>query len=128
MFDYHVTESGFAADIGFEKFWNEKEGCLKDVLSGTKADNQIRCNQIWAVSLPFSVLSPDKEKQVTEVVYRELYFSIYNCTDSQIILCNTQPTSPILWEFCSIRCIGFWVVLGVLYCGLCIGGCNGLCE
>jgi formate--tetrahydrofolate ligase len=23
-FDYHVTESGFAADIGFEKFWNVK--------------------------------------------------------------------------------------------------------
>ena len=24
MFDYHVTESGFAADIGFVKFWNVK--------------------------------------------------------------------------------------------------------
>jgi formyltetrahydrofolate synthetase len=24
MFGYHVTESGFAADIGFEKFWNVK--------------------------------------------------------------------------------------------------------
>jgi len=24
MFEYHVTESGFAADIGFEKFWNVK--------------------------------------------------------------------------------------------------------
>jgi len=24
MFDYHCTESGFAADIGFEKFWNVK--------------------------------------------------------------------------------------------------------
>ncbi|MFO8164614.1 MAG: formate--tetrahydrofolate ligase [Thermodesulfobacteriota bacterium] len=24
MFDYHITESGFAADIGFEKFWNVK--------------------------------------------------------------------------------------------------------
>ncbi len=24
MFDYNVTESGFAADIGFEKFWNVK--------------------------------------------------------------------------------------------------------
>ena len=27
MFDYHVTESGFAADIGFEKFWNVKCRC-----------------------------------------------------------------------------------------------------
>ena len=24
LFDYHVTESGFGADIGFEKFWNLK--------------------------------------------------------------------------------------------------------
>jgi len=24
LFNYHVTESGFAADIGFEKFWNVK--------------------------------------------------------------------------------------------------------
>ena len=24
MFDYHITESGVAADIGFEKFWNVK--------------------------------------------------------------------------------------------------------
>ncbi|OPY56710.1 MAG: Formate--tetrahydrofolate ligase [Pelotomaculum sp. PtaU1.Bin035] len=24
MFDYHVTESGFGVDIGFEKFWNVK--------------------------------------------------------------------------------------------------------
>ena len=24
MFDYHVTESGFGCDIGFEKFWNVK--------------------------------------------------------------------------------------------------------
>jgi formate--tetrahydrofolate ligase len=24
MFDYHLTESGFGADIGFEKFWNVK--------------------------------------------------------------------------------------------------------
>lgn len=57
----------------FSKFWNEEAGCLKDVLSGTKADTQIRCNQIWAVSLPFSVLSPEQEKQVVETVFRKLY-------------------------------------------------------
>ena len=57
----------------FGQFWNEDAGCLKDVLSGTKADGQIRCNQIWAVSLPFSVLSPEREKQVVETVFRRLY-------------------------------------------------------
>jgi formyltetrahydrofolate synthetase len=34
LWDYHVTESGFAADIGFEKFWNVKcrlSGMVPDV-------------------------------------------------------------------------------------------------
>lgn len=56
-----------------EKFWNEEAGCLKDVLSGTKADSQIRCNQIWAVSQSFTMLSPEKERQVVRTVYEKLY-------------------------------------------------------
>ncbi|MBD5154161.1 MAG: glycogen debranching protein [Oscillibacter sp.] len=56
-----------------EKFWNPEAGCLRDVLSGTKADAQIRCNQIWAVSLPFSILPPEQEKQVVETVFEKLY-------------------------------------------------------
>lgn len=56
-----------------EKFWNRSAGCLRDVLSGTKADDQIRCNQIWAVSLPFSLLSPEQEKQVVDTVFERLY-------------------------------------------------------
>lgn len=51
-----------------EKFWMEEKGCLKDVISGTEADGQIRCNQIWAVSLPFSLLSEDREKAVVEIL------------------------------------------------------------
>lgn len=34
-------------------FWMEDRHCLKDVISGTDADRQIRCNQIWALSMPF---------------------------------------------------------------------------
>ena len=56
-----------------QKFWNEKAGCLKDLISGTEADEQIRCNQIWAVSLPFSLLSKEQEKQVVETVFCKLY-------------------------------------------------------
>ena len=58
----------------FDKtFWNEEKGCLKDVISGTGADDQVRCNQIWAVSLPFSLLPREKEKRVVETVFRKLY-------------------------------------------------------
>ena len=58
----------------FEKiFWNEETDCLRDVISHTAADAQIRCNQIWAVSLPFSLLPREKERAVVETVYRKLY-------------------------------------------------------
>ena len=56
-----------------EAFWMKERGCLKDLVSGTEADCQIRCNQIWAVSLPFSVLEPEQEKQVVETVFEKLY-------------------------------------------------------
>ena len=56
-----------------EKFWMEDEGCLKDVLSGTGADRQIRCNQIWAVTMPFTMLSHERELRLTETVRRHLY-------------------------------------------------------
>ncbi|MDE6675520.1 MAG: glycogen debranching protein, partial [Acetatifactor sp.] len=58
----------------FEKtFWNEEKGCLRDVISGTSADDQVRCNQIWAVSLPFSLLPREKEIKVVETVFCKLY-------------------------------------------------------
>jgi predicted glycogen debranching enzyme len=54
-------------------FYMEEKGYLKDVISGTKADEQLRCNQIWAVSMPFTMLSPEQEKSVVETVRRHLY-------------------------------------------------------
>lgn len=56
-----------------EQFYMPEKGYLKDVLSGTAADEQIRCNQIWAVSLPFTMLSPKQERSVVDMVYRYLY-------------------------------------------------------
>lgn len=59
-----------------EKFWNEDKQCLKDVLSGKKDENQIRCNQIWALTMPFTILPVDKEKKVLEKVKDELYTTV----------------------------------------------------
>lgn len=56
-----------------ERFWMEEKGYLKDVISGTGADEQLRCNQIWAVTMPFTMLSPDQERRVVENVQRCLY-------------------------------------------------------
>ena len=55
------------------EFWMEENQCLKDVISGTKADMQIRCNQIWAVSMPFTMLDEEKERQIVDMVFEKLY-------------------------------------------------------
>lgn len=54
-------------------FYMADKGYLKDVISGTKADEQLRCNQIWAVSMPFTMLSHEQEQSVVDTVYRHLY-------------------------------------------------------
>lgn len=54
-------------------FWMEDKRCLRDVISGTDADEQIRCNQIWAVTQPFTMLSPEQERAVVDTVYAHLY-------------------------------------------------------
>jgi formyltetrahydrofolate synthetase len=46
MFDYHVTESGFGADIGFEKFWN-----VKSRLSGLVPNVSVLTTTIRALKM-----------------------------------------------------------------------------
>jgi predicted glycogen debranching enzyme len=69
-----------------EKFWNEEKHCLKDFLAKDEpelskeeqqrrkdAQSQIRCNQIWAVSARFGMLSKEQEKEVVDTVFEKLY-------------------------------------------------------
>jgi predicted glycogen debranching enzyme len=54
------------------QFWNDAAGCLYEVVDGHQRDGSIRPNQIFAVSLPYSMLSLDQSKRVVAVVAREL--------------------------------------------------------
>jgi predicted glycogen debranching enzyme len=49
-------------------FWNEQDNCLYDVVNGGPPDASIRPNQILAVSLPYTMLSPDRARSVVEKV------------------------------------------------------------
>jgi len=70
----HCKDIAEKVKSSFEKeFWNEKEKCLYDVVDKSNKDSSIRPNQIYAVSLPFSLLPPEKEKAIVEKVYDELY-------------------------------------------------------
>jgi len=53
-------------------FWNEKLGCLYDVVNGGHPDPSIRPNQIFAVSLPHSMLPRDRARSVVEKVEEHL--------------------------------------------------------
>jgi predicted glycogen debranching enzyme len=54
------------------QFWNEEAGCLYDVVNGDNRDSAIRPNQIFAVSLPHTMLEEARAKQVVAVVERDL--------------------------------------------------------
>ena len=69
----YLALSGKVKDSFLRQFYMENAGYLKDVVSGTKADRQLRCNQIWAVSMPFTMLSPRQEQNVVAAVGRHLH-------------------------------------------------------
>jgi len=66
------SSSALAQSTFNQLFWNEEKGCLYDVLNDGNPDGSIRPNQIFAVSLHYSMLPPDRAKKVLEVVEREL--------------------------------------------------------
>jgi formate--tetrahydrofolate ligase len=71
LFDYHVTESGFAADIGFEKFWN-----VKSRFSGLKPNVSVLTATVRALKMhgggpkvtPGIALDPVYTKENLELV------------------------------------------------------------
>ena len=55
------------------KFWDSSNQCLFDVVDGDEPNDHIRPNQIYAVSLPFSLLPEEQEKAVVALVEKELF-------------------------------------------------------
>jgi len=53
-------------------FWNESEGCLYDVIDRDRRDASIRPNQIFAASLFYKMLPPEKARSVVAAVERHL--------------------------------------------------------
>lgn len=53
-------------------FWNETENCLYDYVDGDYKNDDLRPNQIYAISLPFPLLIKDRAKLVFEKVTAHL--------------------------------------------------------
>jgi predicted glycogen debranching enzyme len=54
-----------------EKFWNNEENCLFDVLSESGPDASVRPNQVIAVSLDFNILDNARNMEIVDLVKRE---------------------------------------------------------
>jgi len=68
----YKTMADLAAQNFEAAFWNEDEQCLYDVINGGEKDASVRPNQIFAVSLHYTMLSPEKAQKVLEKVEAEL--------------------------------------------------------
>jgi predicted glycogen debranching enzyme len=56
-----------------EKFWNTRDGCLFDTVNGEIRDRSLRPNQVFAVSLDFSMLDKAKQAAIVSVVQEKLW-------------------------------------------------------
>jgi predicted glycogen debranching enzyme len=64
------------ARVGFSRFWNETAASCFDVLDGPQGnDASLRPNQIFAVSLPESPLTPGQQRAVVDACARRLLTS-----------------------------------------------------
>lgn len=80
----HLQELAARISKSFsDKFWNEQAGCLYDVVEElrpgeeeAKNNAQIRPNQVWAVSLPYTMLDEDKENSIVSVLLQKLYVGV----------------------------------------------------
>jgi predicted glycogen debranching enzyme len=73
--DLSTTYNSMAdqASLSFnKKFWNPDKNCLFDAVNTKDADASLRPNQIFAVSLDFSMLEKDKSQKVVDIVSQEL--------------------------------------------------------
>ncbi|HEY3361653.1 MAG TPA: amylo-alpha-1,6-glucosidase [Methanosarcina sp.] len=73
---YETLATGVASN--FEStFWNSETNCLFDLVYEDETGNEvkdpaIRPNQIFAVALPYTMLSPEKEKAIVDRVEKDL--------------------------------------------------------
>lgn len=56
-----------------EVFWYDYEGYFYDYVDGETKDNSLRPNQIFALSLPYPLVSGERAKQVFKVILKKLY-------------------------------------------------------
>lgn len=76
--DYRKLADQVKESFRFQ-FWNTKENCLKDFISDKDVsldndeENQIRCNQVWVLSLSFCMMEKEEARCILNKIYEHLY-------------------------------------------------------
>ncbi len=71
--EVRFRELALTAKASFNRdFWNDETGMLYDVIDGQIKDSSIRPNQIFAISLPYSMLNAERARSVLHNVEKEL--------------------------------------------------------
>jgi len=68
----YQAEADRVRDSFRAKFWNAQRECLYDLVTPEGPVAQLRPNQIFAVSLPFGLVEPERARAVVRIVAREL--------------------------------------------------------
>ncbi len=55
------------------KFVDKENGYLKDVINGTAEENKVRCNAIWALTMPFTMIDEELSEKILDKIYNELF-------------------------------------------------------
>ncbi len=113
LFDYHVTESGFGADIGFEKFWN-----VKCRLSGLKPHVSVVVATVRALKMhgggpevrPGKPLPEEYQQENLELLEKgcaNLFHHVDNVLKSGIkpVVCINKFYTDTEAEVALIRCL-----------------------
>jgi len=54
------------------QFWNEKQNSLYDYIDGNYKNEDIRPNQLYAISLPYPLLSGERAKKLLDLIVKQL--------------------------------------------------------
>ena len=71
-FEEYLVISNLVKKSFGDKFWNHEENCLYDRIENNFKDASIRPNQVFAISLPFSILNLKKEYFVVKKITEDL--------------------------------------------------------
>jgi predicted glycogen debranching enzyme len=83
---------------GFERFWYERGGHCYDVLEGPEGDDAaLRPNQVLAVALPESPLTPERQRRVVDVCARHLLtsFGLRSLAPAEPAYCGQCAGDPL---------------------------------